>query len=142
MRQRSSSRLHSPKPFHLFFNKTNVIHRTIPRFDPIFRPTPLHTCRCEGMDRLLCALAQENPNGSRQVKDVTVQRRKTSQKCGCQWIVSFSVPPPGEKNPIIRVTKINPTHTNGCQHTTSTVEGKHYILYSFNLVLFTTQVIS
>jgi hypothetical protein len=69
-------------------------------------------------------------------------RLKTSKKCGCKWAVSFSKPPPGVKNPIIRVSKINLTHTNGCAHTTSTFKGKHYIFYSFNLILFTTLVIS
>jgi hypothetical protein len=47
-------------------------------------------------------------------------RRKTSTKCGCKWAVSFSKPPTGEKNPIVRVTSTNLTHTNGCAPSPST----------------------
>ncbi len=41
-------------------------------------------------------------------------RRKTSTKCGCTWAVNFAKPPPGEKNPLLRVTTMKLEHTNGC----------------------------
>lgn len=47
-------------------------------------------------------------------------RRKTSTKCGCKWAVHFTKPPPGEKNPIIRVTSLLLKHTNGCAPSPST----------------------
>ncbi len=47
-------------------------------------------------------------------------RRKTSTKCGCKWAVHFTKPPPGEKNPIIRVTSLMLDHTNGCVPSPST----------------------
>lgn len=47
-------------------------------------------------------------------------RRKTSTKCGCKWAVHFTKPPPGEKNPIIRVTSLLLNHTNGCVPSAST----------------------
>ena len=47
-------------------------------------------------------------------------RRKTSTKCGCKWSVVFTKTTPGDKNPIVEVTSINLTHTNGCEPTAST----------------------
>jgi hypothetical protein len=47
-------------------------------------------------------------------------RRKTSTKCGCTWAVNFTKPPPGQKNPLVRVTTMKLEHTNGSSPSAST----------------------
>ncbi len=89
-------------------------------------PVADNTAHSKKINTQLLKMGQQHDDMSSEVEDqlkvlsYKKARRKTSTKCGCTWDVNFAKPPPGQNNPLVRVTTIKLQHTNGCSPSAST----------------------